>query len=491
MARKKVFCCSYIPVTKDDGEWLPIGEYDILDLPYDIITDKTPLLIIEDVDLRKYRPNVGDKIPSLENIFVRGNFYCSKHVKVFPSMVAGGVFDCSHCGKDYIDQDTKLPRAMSKMDCSFSIMGLDVLIGKLPKQLKILYVEKNLVDKKSLLKDPKKLDAARRFVLQYQDVSVFDTAGRVNLWDVLYDIDMGLDDKKQKESGVNIPQPKDVNKYPQKTDIDIDINTLVSMVRNNIDFNKYELTDDEIKRYIKAVLSDLRLNGITKYYRMRGNDIVTCINVSVLDTVYQDLISVIEDSQRVKEIKKNSDTKTTSGAQQQIVVAEKPKPIKIKKYISYSDYKKICTFSNEAAAISVFENIDKINLDPTVDINYQGSVQILKNDKVVMLSSVKKETGCTLVQPIDGNFNNDRKRVVWTVGYDADGSVVIVCVGVLDKHFETKKEYNAYKQLLDAAKDRRKFSKQDLEKYLDISSVLEADKKFVKPFGNPGDAYGI
>jgi lysyl-tRNA synthetase class II len=210
-----------------------------------------------------------------------------------------------------------------------------------------------------------------------------------------------------------------------------------------------------------------------------------------LDTVYQDLVRVIEDSQRVKEIKKNSDTKTINVAQQQIVVAEKPKPIKIKKYISYSDYKKICTFSNEAAAISVFENIDKINLDPTVDINYQGSVQILKNDKVVMLSSVKKETGCTLVQPIDGNFNNDRKRVVWTVGYDADGSVVIVCVGVVDKHFETKKEYNAYKQLLDAAKDRRKFSKQDLEKYLDISSVLEADKKFVKPFGNPGDAYGI
>lgn len=493
MSRKKVFCCLYFFTQENKGEWLPIGEFDILDLPYDLITDDTPLLITEDVDLRKYRPQGGDKIPSLKNVFVRGNFYCSKHVKVFPDMIAGGIFDCSHCGKDYIDQDTKLPRAMREMDCSFSITGLDVLIGKLPKQLQKIYVEKNLIDKKSLLKDPKKLDAARRFVLQYQDVSVLDTAGRVNLWDVLYDIDMEIDNdnnKANQEVAVNIPQPKNVNKYQQKTDKDIDINTLVSMVRNNIDFYKYNLTDDEIKRYIKTVLSELRLNGITKYYRMRGDDIVTCINISVLDTVYQDLIHVIEDSQRVKEIKKDLSVKKVQDVQPKIQTNSKPKPINIKKYISYSDYKKICAFSNEAAAISVLENINEINLDPSADINYQGAVQILKNDKIILLSSVKKEQGCSIVQPIDGNFNSDRKRVVWTVGYGPDG-LVIVCVGVLDKHSETTKEKKLYRELLNRAKNRYDFSKQDLEKYIDISTILDADKKFVKPFGNPGDAYGI
>lgn len=469
MSRKKLSCFLW---DNEKEIWGYYGDYDIFDLPYENISIETPLCISEDVDLRKYRPQSGDKIPFLKNVFVRGNFYCSKHVKVFPSAVGHGVFDCSKCGKDYIDRDTELPK-MKIMDCSFSITGLDVLFGKLPNRMERLIVEKALIDKKNLLSDPKKLAIARRFVVMYPNITVVDTAGRVNLWYVLDDIDHGYGEQQNVSNTVPIIKTNQKNTYPAKTDQDIDVNDIIGFARNYLDFDEYDLTENELKRFVKIVMSDSRLNNIYKYRCMRGNETVICVNKDALNEVLYDLKLVIQEAYRVKEKISDKTQEKPEVIMPEITVSEKPKPIKIKKYISYSDYKKICSFSSLGAATSVLKAINEINMDPTMLGKDQVPVRIIQGDKIVPSQTVKKKYGCALAQSIDRNSHSDRKRVVWTVGNGPDG-LVIVCVGVLDRHSETDKERKEYRRLLESAKERHVFSQDYLtEKYMNVSEILD------------------
>jgi hypothetical protein len=277
MARKKLPVYRYD--TNENGEYFYnyIGDFDPLDLPYGEFNKEHPLIIYGDVDLRKYRPQ-NTKIPPFENVFVRGNFYCSKHVKIFPDIVAHGIFDCSNCGKDYIDKYTKLPLAMSEMNCEYSINELKVLFGKLPKQLKKIIVEKNLISKDNLLNNPEKMLAARQFVNMYPDIVVTDKTGKFVLDSILHDIDnpkIDVQEPKIKEIEIEI------QKIPLKTNNDIDINDITLFVNKHEEFDKYNLTDDEIKRFIKIVFSDSRANCVKKYQKMRQDgEVVSCVDIS-------------------------------------------------------------------------------------------------------------------------------------------------------------------------------------------------------------------
>lgn len=476
MAREKLPIYRY--EIDQNGKVVPvyIGEFDPLNLPYGEFNQDHPLIIDGDVDLRKYRPQKNDNIPSFKHVFVRGNFYCSKHVKIFPDMVAHGVFDCSNCGKNYIDKDTQLPLAMSEMNCEYSITGLDVLFGKLPKQLKKIIIEKNLISKENLLENPEKLEIARRFFVMYPNIIVTDKSNKFVLSSVLHDIDspkVEVIEPIKKEIKV------EVENVPIKTDSDIDINDIILFVNKHEEFDKFNLGDDEIKRFIKIVLSDSRANGVKKYQKMRQDgEIVSCVDKSAWPKIHQDLLKLIQDSRKVKEEKKKKTQDKPKEETPKTESIEITKPIVIEKYISSKDLKDIRRLSGQRGADSVLAAINEINLDPMSIINYEGPVQILKDGKVVVSSTIRKRKGATLVQSIDSNTTTDRKRVVWTVGYGPDNEIIIVCVGVVGKHSETIKEYNKYKPLMESSRERQVFTKQELDEYLKVSELLSVDEKF-------------
>ncbi|MBO4480435.1 MAG: hypothetical protein J5742_02300 [Alphaproteobacteria bacterium] len=432
------------------------------------------LNIIGDIDVR----NIINKSGNFDDSYfpwlvIRGNFYCSKYSKRFPRIVCG-TFDCSRLGKDYITKDTFLP-ATYEINCSFSISDFDVLIDILPDMVETLVVEPRLIKKSVLLKDEEHLKKTLAFIETHPNVTVLDTNGN-NLLNILQEIDR---DFETKELQKQVEQVQSATQTIQETfEIKIqgkhlDIKEIFAHCRELVEYES--LSDDVLERYIRNVLSDQRKNGIQKKMMHRADGvIVVCINAEQLDSVCQDLSNLIQD--RTKETIEEKTEEKSIRVQQSVEIKKETKtikPIEIKKYIKQSQFKEIVKASGENNAYKALSAINEVNLDP-LDMQFEGSVHIIKDGKQTVSATVKKESGCCIVQSIDSSNHNDRKRIVWNVSDGPDG-LIIVCVGFSEYH-DTKKTSDQYVKLRGYALKKQTYTQSDLIGYMNVNDMLKDSK---------------
>jgi hypothetical protein len=194
----------------------------------------------------------------------------------------------------------------------------------------------------------------------------------------------------------------------------------------------------------------------------------------------QDLQNII--NERIKEEKTITEyipTKTNEFLKTEPV---KRKPIKIKKYITTDLLKKI-EKSSKQNVNTVLQAINEINLDP-LEMQLQGAVHIIKDNKETVSATVTRESGCCLVQSIDSSNHTDPKRIVWAVADGPDG-LIIISIGYVEHH-NTKKASNKYRDLRDNAYKKQTYTQQELDAkgYIDIETLIDKD------FSNTGNSDG-
>lgn len=425
------------------------------------------LNIIGDLDVRNI-VNKGSKFDDsyFPWLVIHGNFYCSKYSKNFPRIVCE-TFDCSRLGKDYITKDTFLPLT-HEINCAYSITDFDVLMDILPDTVEVLVVEPKLIKKSALLKDKEHLTKTQAFIEEYPNITVLDTNGN-NLLNILQEIDRDFEAKKLQ---AQVEKVETATHQIQETfEIKIkgkhlDVKEIFAYCRGCDEFES--LVDDALERLIRNVLSDQRQNGIRKKMMRRADGVnVVCVDAEQLDNVCADILNLMQD--RVKE-KIEEKPITVKQEQKNKTKTEIVKPIKIKKYIKQSQFKEVIKSSGENNAYAAISAIKEINLDP-LEMQFQGSVRIIKDGKETVSATVKKESGCCLVQSIDSSNHSDTKRIVWNVA-DGPQGLILVCVGFREHH-NTKKASNMYEDLRSMAYKKRTYTTKDLADYLDVDSICD------------------
>lgn len=477
MSQKKVLVEKI--VFDDDANMTPISLARLNPLQLPEITEEFGFyLIYESVNIRGFMPQKGTQMPFFKHVAVKGDFVASKHIQIFPFLVTDGIFDCSNCGKDYITEDTTLPIFAEKMDCSYSIRSLDVLLDKLPQKIEELIVQPDLISKQAM-KDPNNLESALKFMSMYKHVKVYSRKGNINLQNSVaeYFLDKIIPER-QKPTSAN-PKTKEIAIKPEVMDKKvsgqhIDKRDILDLCKQDAEISALDLSNDDLNRYIRIILSDQRRNGINKTVKLREDGVpVACADASDWNLIRQEILALQNQETQKKEEEKQKQPQNKQVKPDKVVkTTQEYKPVKITKYITKNQLKQISIGRQR----SVLDAINKINIDPADFVNYQGPVWVLKDGVLTNVQTVEKENGCTLVQSVDSNTNNDRKRLVWTVG-DGPNGVVIVCMGVLNEHGETMKKYNKYSELLRETSKRRTFTEQDLEKYRDVTEVLSELRK--------------
>lgn len=418
-------------------------------------------------------------------LIIHGDFKCSKYSKVFPRVVTE-CFDCSNCGKDYIDNDTFIPLTR-EMNCAYSISNFDVLMGILPPDIEKIIVEPKLIKKDFLMQDLEHWKICFNFWKMYPNITVVDTKGN-NLMDVFREIHQETSAllNQQEEQVEEEVKPKQVEEVlPTKTNGEyFERREVYTICRDNPDFEF--LSDDDLGRLVRMVWSDNRRNGLRKI-RMRCDDgaIVECITRDQLPLFNDDIKALLQEREKPK-VKEE-----LSPAKPEILVDEKPmlseptlKPIEIKKYIRRRDYNKVISSSGLTKAYGALKVINEINLDP-LDIRLQGTVRMLKDGANVPMkvNTVKKEGGCCLSQSIDANFYKDPKRLVWRVADGPDG-LIFVCVGFLANH-NTQTNIDRYEEMRQEASDRIMYTEQDLDAFMEVEKLLNGRGDGGMPGGGP------
>ncbi|MBO4746219.1 MAG: hypothetical protein J5613_04090 [Alphaproteobacteria bacterium] len=431
------------------------------------------IVIREDFSAEKLKKIKLD--PSyLSHIVVFGDYVCNKDIKVFPYQV-NGTFDCHELKKDYLTKDTVLPLART-INCAFSVTDFDVLMDIIPNGVETLIVEPKLLNKK-FMHDAQHLRNTLDFIVEHPDLTVLDTKGN-NLLDVITEFVQSTDNavKEQQKTSKEKPAPvKEVieNKISGEH---LDVKDIIRVFRY---VEKYKslfesFNDDALERLIKSVLSDLRHNGIQKKLMRRADGVnVVCIDAAQLDLVYQECLNVIKEREAAKtEEQTVAPEKSAPAAVEKRKLIKVKEPIKIKKYISKAVLKNV-TKSSQQNVKSVLRAINEINIDP-LEMQFQGPVHIIKHGKIAVSGTVKKESGCCLVQSIDSSSFNDSKRIVWAVADGPDG-LVIVSVGFVDTH-NTKRTSNEYAELRELALKKRTYTAEELAEYIDVEEMVKGKK---------------
>lgn len=461
------------------------GECPLETLPdvHENLLSKYPKCYIKingDLDLRKsvIKKNNID-FSYLKDIIVSGDFYASKYNKNFPHRV-GGTFDCSGLGKDYITKDTILP-ITEKINCAYSITDFDVLMDILPTNdtdndedenneldtttVKTLIVEPKLIRKKFLTENREHFLNVLNFITRYPYVTVLDTDGN-NLLDVLVEKYCDIEAKKHRQPTIIKIETETVQETiePKIQGEHLEVKEILAHLRK---FQEYDIySDEELDRLIRAVLSNQRKNGIQKKTLQRGDGVnVTCIDASQIDLVHKDLPNIVKEREKIMEEIAPVKPKETIKPQ-----PTKREPIKIKKYITPDILKKIEKSSKQNVNL-VLQAINEVNLDP-LEMQFQGPVHIIKNGKETVSATVKKESGCCLVQSIDYSNHDDIKRIVWGIADGPDG-LIIISIGYREHH-NTKKASNLYANLRNQALKKQTYTQEELDinGYIDITTLI-------------------
>ena len=467
-------------------------------------------------------------------LIVYGSFRCSQHSKAFPGAVYG-CFDCSKMPKDYINKDFNFPIA-DKINCAYSINNYDVLIGLLPDGLECLVVEPKLIRKDFLNENT---EVIARFLDMYPNVIVMDTHGKLLKDSIKEFVKEGerykqkLIESKQKHqeildrlNKVFDTYQKYADLYPEKAsameyflknkfyeplktlkkpdeisallckfefilstaesffkDIEQTVKTdgkhydgrdVFGIFRQEAEFNN--LSDDELNRYVRYVISMQRNNGIKKQvlHRMQDDTDVVCIMVSDLSLLRSDLQNLIiewKDKTPEKIIENTSEVETPVQTVSE-TAAPTVNPITIKKYIKLNEYKEIEKSSGTKNAIAALQVINEINRNP-LDMQFQGAVHVIKEGKDTVSKTATKEFGCCVVQSIDSSNHDDNKRIVWKVADGPDG-LIMVCIGFIKGH-DKPKTRKIYAELLARASQKTTYTAEDLADYMEVSDILNSD----------------
>ncbi len=446
------------------------------------LNEEWRLGIYGDIDVRNL---VTDKNDSLDDSFfewlvVFGNFTCSKYSKNFPVIVAGR-FDCSGLGKDYIDKDTFIPLTR-EINCAYSIRDLDVFMDIFDddlrkKYIETLIVEPKLVKKKFLVENEEHLINVLNFVNKYPKIKVVDVNG-VLLSDTLPQAIKEIEERKNKQDKKELAQVYEHFKEFFEAKVDekhLDKNDIYIKCRqNNPEFDN--IPDDELKRLIQIVLSDRRRNGIkkTKMRREDGVNIV-CIDVADLPLVYTDLQLLLQERADSKIMEEKPVINQREIIEPVKEISESVlQPVKIKKYITFAQYKDVIGSSGLENANMVLRAISEININP-LEMQFLPQVNnkklfILKDGELSLSDTVKKETGACIVQSIDSSLGDDKKRLVWRVADGPDG-LIFVCVKFFPDHSSPKVRH-IYRQICKNVAKKVKYTDQDLKGFLDVDDLL-------------------
>ena len=410
----------------------------------------------------------------LPHIVVVGDYVCSKDIKVFPYQV-NGTFDCHGLDKDYLTKDTVLPLART-INCAFSVTDFDVLMDIIPNGVETLIVEPKLINKK-FMHNAQHLRNTLDFIVEHQDLTVLDTKGN-NLLDVITEFVQSTDNAVKEQPKTQKEKPASITKIIENkiSGEHLDVRDIIQIFRY---VEKYKslfelLSDDALERLIKSVLSDQRKNGIQKKIMRRNDGVnVVCIDAEQLDLVSKECSNVIEERKTTKPEEQvvASEVSAPTDIEKRKLIKVK-EPIKIRKYISKAVLKNI-TKSSQQNVKTVLRAINEINLDP-LEMQFQGPVHIIKQGKVAVSGTVKKESGCCLVQSIDSSNYSDPKRIVWAVADGPDG-LIIVSVGFVGTH-NTKRTLNEYADLRELALKKRTYTAEELEEYIDVEEIFKGKK---------------
>lgn len=469
-------------------------------------------------------------------LLVHGDFRCSQYSKVFPAAVYG-TFDCSRMDKGWIDKDFRFPLT-EKINCAYSINSFSDLMGLLPENLEFLIVEPKLIKKDFLNQHVddvndfldaypevtvcdthgKKLDDViveiveenkhksqafveykarkeelkQRFQIiceklqEYADLYpektneieyYFHNIFRPTLKS-LTTLDTLADFFTKTESVIVTPQRffMELEEIFKTEGKHLDIQDLFVRFRSDPEFN--ELSDDELNRFVRYALSNQRNNGIKKkiVHRLKDDIDVTCVFVSEFPQIRADLKNIIIESKE-KRLEKPEAEKTPT-VETPVVVPEVAKdvikPITIKKYITESQYKKVVKSSGKKNALDVLHIINEINQNP-LDMQFQGSVHVIKDGQTTVSKTAKKEFECTIVQSIDSSNHNDNKRLVWQVA-DGPTGLILVCVGFVSVHDKAKSKANKiYNDLLKQARKKQTYTAADLANYMEVEEIIRKE----------------
>ena len=434
------------------------------------------LLLQGDVNVSYFKPTQTEETPDFRRIAVRGRFVGSKHIKHLP--MGATELDLSKCGKNFIDADTVLPMAVNSINCAYCVQSLDILVDKIPQTVKEIIVEPNLIKPSFLLQNSDKLSAAIKLAVAFPQAYIYDTSRKYELHDVLDDIANQMETINNQQPVVQkVEQEPEINKLSDKVaGQHIDIKDIIDLCKQDSAFDDFDTNSDDFKRKIRFVLSNTAELDKELMSRADGT-VANCIDSAAWPVVRQkllDLFDVKKAADKVATTQNSTDTeqKTNTVVSKPAINAQNVKePIDIPKYISESLLKRAKKSSGPDKLRNILLAINEINLDIADDFNYQGAVKIIKNGAMTVSSTVKKENGCALAQSCDSNTNNDRKRLVWTMG-DGPNGPVIVCMGFFEEHGETIRRHKPYDECLKAASKRSSFSAKELSKYKNVSDLL-------------------
>lgn len=480
------------------------------------------------------KTNRNFNVSCFSKLLVVGDFRCSKYSKVFPVAVYGW-FDCSGMSKGWIDKDFRFP-ITRKIDCSHSINNLDDLIGLLPDELRILVVEQKFVKQEFLEKNMDIVEKFLKMypnvkVVDIRGRDIRDAINKIvtekknkekelvdsmqknkdiakdvyklhDMWTALAEAYPNLEkeityymDKKIYASIAALPKdkPDEILKFMKKAESllqnpekffqelekavkiegkHLDVQDLFARFRPDAEFNG--LSDDDLIRFVRYVLSNQRNNGIKKItlHRLADDTDVICVFAYQLPQIYDDLKQLVLKNKE----KHQEPAKEKTPVVKPVVAPEKNETkintVVIKKYIKLSQYKDLEKSSGRKNVLDALRIINEINQNP-LDMQFQGPVHVVKESKSTVSKTAKKEFGCAVVQSIDSSTHDDNKRLVWKVADGPDG-LVLICVGFVKDHNKSKWRWRKkYNDLLQEASKKESYTLEDLSDYINVGELLK------------------
>ncbi|MBO7645128.1 MAG: hypothetical protein J6S57_02365 [Alphaproteobacteria bacterium] len=471
-----------------------------------------------------------------KKMLVVGNFICSKYSKDFPFYVSE-CFDCSGMDKGWIDKNFKFP-ITKKINCAYSINNFDDLIGLLPPKLEELIVEPKLI-KYDFVKQ--NADIVISFLNKYPNVTVMythgeylkDTIEKIIINEKKKETAFSEDRQKREELGARLKKignflQKTANEHPEKNQellyyyqkkiheplyikndvsfytslieglesvtiskerffqelekmiktegVHLDVQDIFAIFRVDADFE--DLSNDELMRQIRHILSEQRNNGIKKQvlHRFSDNADVVCVFASQLPQIHADLIKFITQSKEKTQKKSKEKTPIVEFVPEpeRTPTETKIEPIVIKKYIKKSQYDKVKA-SSPSNVVALLQDIKDINFNPLDMGTEQGKVWKVINGKLVKAKKTYKKSGCCITQSIDGANCNDKKRLIWQVA-DGPNGVIFVCMYFIPDHGDDRtSKRTEYNKLCEEVAEKHIYTEADLSGYVDIDILLKPD----------------
>ena len=396
-----------------------IPNIDMCNLPYDLFGDGFPLEFLSDIDMGK-----GEKspLPDMAHVWIHGAFDCSTFT---------------------ILDNTILPDKIVKLVCKHSLSDLGILIGKLPDTLQEIIVRPAVLN--DVKNDETKRENAMRLLQMYPHIDVTDGKNK-SLKAMLDEISIA---KSAKISEPVTTEPVSIMAEAEcKPDDWYSIDELADLCKKTLVPELLAGLPKDLDRYIKQAFnakSGLKIE--IREFKRNDNVAVRCVHAAaasdvvdwVLDAIQKDIErATCKKKTKTPAATKSKSTKTVTPALSELIHNGKVVvPVKIKKYVSKSVWKKIQSAIGKSTdtLLNVLQDIQDINVNPAMF----GAVIFIKDNKIETSTNVEFKSAKCIAQGF--HVLNDRARIVWGI----DGNI-FVCQDFFASHEGSDR--NKYKQVI-------------------------------------------